>query len=127
MNIDEGIFTSKSQLPVTQLNYGGSSNRFSWILYKIDFLECHGKSDDGEYPSERNSNRFAAIETDIEENKDSIEENQNNIEENHNNINAVEYDAQHNENEIVALKSRTTTLEGTVFQTDYYFKYYQIS
>ena len=90
MNIDEGILTSKSQLPVTQLNYGGSSNRFSWILYKIEFLECHGKSDDGEYPSERNSNRIDAIETDI-----------------------------------VALKSRSTTLEGTVFQPDYYFKYYQ--
>jgi len=116
MNIDEGILTSKSQLPVTQLNYGGSSNRFSWILYKIDFLECHGKS--GEYPSEGNSNRIDTIEADIKDNQSNIEQNQNNIK-------AVEYDAEQNENEIGALKLRTTTLEGTVFQTDYYFKYYQ--
>jgi len=116
MNIDDGILTSKTQLPVTQLNYGGGGS----ISYEVDFLKCHGKVNGGEYPSERNSNRIAAIEADIEEN-------QNNIEENHNNINSVEYNAGQNENEIVALKSRATNVEGTVYQDDYYFKYYQDS
>ena len=88
MNIDDGVLTSKTQLPVTQLNYGGGGS----ISYEVDFLKCHGKADDGEYPSERNSNRISAIETDIG-----------------------------------AVKSRTTTMEGTVFQDDYYFKYYQNS
>jgi len=81
MNVDEGILSSKTQLPVTQLNYGGGGS----ISYEVDFLKCHGKAGDGEYPSERNSNRISEIE------------------------------------------SRTTTLEGTVFQPDYYFKYYQSS
>ena len=81
MNVDEGILSSKTQLPVTQLNYGGGGS----ISYEVDFLKCHGKADDGEYPSERNSNRISEIE------------------------------------------SRATTLEGTVFQPDFYFKYYQSS
>ena len=100
MNVDNGILTSKSQLPVTQLNYGGGSNRFSWILYEVDFLKCQGKSDDGEYPSARNSNRIAAIEADIEQNQNKIEENQNNIEENQNKIEESQNKIEENQNNI---------------------------
>ena len=32
---DNGILTSMSQLPVTQLNYGGSSRPISWIEYNL--------------------------------------------------------------------------------------------
>ena len=35
VNIDEGILTSKDQLPVMRLNYGDSMERYSWIQYTL--------------------------------------------------------------------------------------------
>ena len=34
-NIDIGILTNMDQLPVTQLNYGDSQDRISWIEYEL--------------------------------------------------------------------------------------------
>ena len=52
MDIDDGILSNLDQLPVTQLNYGESDNRFSWILYKLGYLACSGKASTAVYPSE---------------------------------------------------------------------------
>jgi len=95
MNIDEGILTSKEQLPVTQLNYGGSADRFSWILYRLDYLRCSGKAVGAEYPSEHTQNEIHEIEAKIQENT----------------------------NDISSLASRTTKLEENVINVDYYFRY----
>ena len=51
-DVDEGILTAMNQLPVTQLAYGGSLGRFSFVLYKLGYLECIGKSSTAVYPSE---------------------------------------------------------------------------
>jgi len=64
-NIDEGRLTNKKQLPVTQLNYGGSEARFSWILYKLDYLKCWGKAEGVIYPSENYQSKVETIENDI--------------------------------------------------------------
>ena len=50
VNIDEGVLTSMDQLPVTQLNYGDSQARYSWIYYSLGQLRCYGKSKP--YPNE---------------------------------------------------------------------------
>ena len=43
-NIDIGILTNMDQLPVTQLNYGDSQDRISWIEYELGPLgECQTK------------------------------------------------------------------------------------
>ena len=34
-NVDIGILTNMDQLPVTQLNYGDSQDRISWIQYDL--------------------------------------------------------------------------------------------
>ena len=34
-NVDVGILTNMDQLPVTQLNYGDSQDRISWIEYNL--------------------------------------------------------------------------------------------
>ena len=49
-NIDEGVLTSMNQLPVTQLNYGDSQARYSWIYYELGQFRCYGKS--RPYPNE---------------------------------------------------------------------------
>ena len=38
------------QLPVTQLNYGDSQARYSWIYYTLGQFQCYGKSKP--YPNE---------------------------------------------------------------------------
>ena len=72
MNIDEGVLSNKAQLPVTSLNYGGSGDRFSWILYKLNHLNCFGKSASAVYPSELN----------LEARIDTVEEKTTNLENN---------------------------------------------
>ena len=67
VNVDHGILSNSAQLPVTQLNYGGSADRFSWVLYQLGFLRCSGKGDGGEYPSEIIENWVNRIETDIDD------------------------------------------------------------
>ena len=49
-NVDVGILSSRQQLPVTQLAYGASHRRHSWIHYTLGDLICYGKR--GLYPSE---------------------------------------------------------------------------
>ena len=66
--------TNKDQLPVTQVNYGGSGGRFSWILYKVDYLKCSGKRHGVSYPSEIYQNKLQAIENDIQQNVNEITE-----------------------------------------------------
>jgi len=51
VNIDEGILTSKDQLPVMRLNYGDSMERYSWIQYTLGSFSCSGKN--GLYPYEK--------------------------------------------------------------------------
>ena len=51
-----------------QLNYGASSGRFSWILYKVENLRCTGKAEGAVYPSEVYQNQIEEIENDIEKN-----------------------------------------------------------
>ena len=65
MNVDEGILFNSAQLPVTQLNYGGSLDRFSWVLYRLGFLRCSGKEDWAEYPSEIIGNWINRTETEL--------------------------------------------------------------
>jgi len=50
-NIDEGILTSKEQLPVMRLSYGDSMRRYSWIHYTLGHFSCSGKK--GLYPHEK--------------------------------------------------------------------------
>ena len=64
--MDEGILSNRSQLPVTQLNYGGSADRFSWVTFHLGPLRCSGKVDGGVYPSEMTEHRLSQIEHDIE-------------------------------------------------------------
>ena len=49
-NVDVGILSSRDQLPVTQLAYGASNHRYSFIHYTLGDLICYGKR--GLYPSE---------------------------------------------------------------------------
>ena len=93
MNVDEGILTNMDQLPITQLNYGGSEERFSWILYKIDYLKCYGKGQGVVYPSELYQNKLETIEAEIDGLLNRAEDAENDIE----------------------------ILEGKVDQNDYYF------
>ena len=55
-NTDIGILSSREQLPVTQLAYGASDHRYSFIQYSLGDLVCFGKR--GLYPSEENGNDF---------------------------------------------------------------------
>ena len=50
IDIDSGSLTNKNQLPVSQLNYGDSAGRYSWIEYKLGPLICQGQG--VLYPSE---------------------------------------------------------------------------
>ena len=72
MNVDEGILFNSAQLPVTQLNYGGSLDRFSWVLYRLGFLRCSGKDDWAEYPSELIHNWVNRTETEIYKHEEAI-------------------------------------------------------
>ena len=54
---DYGVLTSKTQLPVTQLNYGGSQEIFSWIEYKLGAFKCNGRNE-RPFPSEIRSTGF---------------------------------------------------------------------
>ena len=56
--IDEGILSNKDQLPVTVLNYGDSSSRYSWIIYELGHFKCSGKSEDTVYPSEEATHNY---------------------------------------------------------------------
>ena len=54
--VDAGVISSKSQLPITKLLYGDSEKRYSWIEYSLGNLVCSGKS--GKYPSEERLNQL---------------------------------------------------------------------
>ena len=49
-DIDSGVLTNMKELPVSQLNYGDSAGRWSWIEYELGPLICQGQG--GLYPSE---------------------------------------------------------------------------
>jgi len=49
-DVDSGLLTNKNELPVSQLNYGDSAGRYSWIEYELGPLICKGQG--GLYPSE---------------------------------------------------------------------------
>ena len=49
-DVDSGLLTNKNELPVSQLNYGDSAGRYSWIEYELGPLICQGQG--GLYPSE---------------------------------------------------------------------------
>ena len=100
MDIDEGFLTNKNQLPLTQLNYGGSSNRFSWILYQVGHLECTGKAYNAVYPSEKYEQRIKDIEDDVEENAEDITILQQRVGRNENDISAIEIRTEDNEDDI---------------------------
>jgi len=130
MNVDEGILTNMDQLPVTQVNYGGSEDRFSWILYKIDYLKCSGKGEGVTYPSELYQNKLETIENNIQQNANEIDELSERAEDAedeiailHDQTTKNKNDIVANDNDISALKSRTTILEGKANQHDFYFKY----
>ena len=54
------------QLPVTQLNYGDSQARYSWIHYKLGPLRCYGKSK--AYPNEEEiTEKFDEIHVNIKD------------------------------------------------------------
>ena len=55
-NVDVGLLTNMDQLPVTQLNYGDSQGRQSWIQYELGQFICSGKNNF--YPSEAESTNF---------------------------------------------------------------------
>ena len=114
-DVDEGILSNKSQLPVVQLNYGDSLNRFSWIIYKLENLKCYGKANGVIYPSEQNEDRIKNIEDDVEENSKEIEIVKERTGENENEIVQIQQRVGNNENEISSLKSRTSNLEGKVY------------
>ena len=119
--------TSKAQLPITQLNYGDSEGRFSWILYQLGYLKCFGKEQGVVYLSEIYQNKIETIENDIHQNADDITQLSVGIEDDfeviQNQITTNTNDISSNDNDISSLKSRTSTLEGNVIQNDYYFKY----
>jgi len=94
--------TNKNHIPVTQLNYGGSDSRYSWIFYELGSLECSGKEAYAIYPSELYEYRINNIENDIDQ---------------------LEWKTTENTNDIVQLKSRTTKLETDAAAPDYYFKH----
>ena len=54
--VDDGLLTSAAKLPVMKLHYGGSLNRMSRIIYRLDPLICYGKST--HYPSEEAEVKF---------------------------------------------------------------------
>ena len=53
---DVGILSSRDQLPVTQLAFGDSEHRYSFIHYTLGDLVCYGKR--GLYPSEADNADF---------------------------------------------------------------------
>ena len=65
--MDDGILSNSDQLPVTELRYGGSGERISWIIYQLGHLRCTGKAADVEYPSEIDKNHLDRIDADIEQ------------------------------------------------------------
>ena len=123
MNVDEGILTNMDQLPITQLNYGGSEERFSWILYKVDYLKCSGKGQGVVYPSELYQNKLETIEAEIDGLSNRADDAENEIEILQDKTSKNKNDIISNDNDISTLKSRTTTLEAKANQNDYYFKY----
>ena len=56
VNNDVGILSSRDQLPVTQMAYGDSDHRYSFIHYALGDLVCYGKR--GLYPSEAGDTDF---------------------------------------------------------------------
>ena len=58
--VDDGLLTSANKLPVIKLHYGGSLNRMSRIIYRLDPLICSGKS--SHYPSEDAEVKFKSLE-----------------------------------------------------------------
>ena len=58
--VDDGLLTSAKKLPVIKLHYGGSLNRMSRIIYRLDPLVCSGKST--HYPSEDADVKFKTLE-----------------------------------------------------------------
>ena len=56
VNSDTGILSSRDQLPVTQLAYGDSNHRYSFIHYALGDFVCYGKR--GLYPSEADVTDF---------------------------------------------------------------------
>lgn len=56
VNRDVGFLSSRDQLPVTQLAYGASDHRYSFIHYALGDLVCYGKR--GLYPSEAGDTDF---------------------------------------------------------------------
>ena len=57
--VDDGLLTSAAKLPVIKLHYGGSLNRMSRIIYRLDPLVCSGKST--HYPSEDVEVKFKTL------------------------------------------------------------------
>ena len=56
-NVDFGVLSSRDQLPVMELAYGDSQNRYSWIHYILGRFTCERKR--WIYPSEIYDNDFA--------------------------------------------------------------------
>ena len=56
-NVDHGTLRSLDQLPVMELAYGDSQDRYSWIQYTLDRFTCQGKR--SIYPSEIHNNDFS--------------------------------------------------------------------
>ena len=57
VNVDFGVLSSRDQLPVMELAYGDSQNRYSWIHYTLGRFTCERKR--WIYPSEIHGNDFA--------------------------------------------------------------------
>ena len=106
MVIDQGILTNKDQLPVTSLNYGGSDNRFSWVLYKLGFLQCYGKAEGIVYPSEQNQNIIDNFTDDISELSERIDTNENDIDNLQEDVAENQNDIYSNDNDIAELSER---------------------
>ena len=130
MDVDSGVLSNKSQLPVTQLSYGGSENRFSWISYQLGYLECHGKAENIEYPSERNQNKINGIESDIDNLMVRSGNNEKEINSITTDLNALTVRTGNNEKAIDELVVRAgdnedeiSSLKETVYFPDYYFKH----
>ena len=77
--VDEGILSNRDHLPVIQLKYGGSRERYSWLVYELGELRCHGKAVDKIYPSEQNAHRLENIETSVKDLTSVTKENTNSI------------------------------------------------
>ena len=117
------MLSDKNQLPVTQLNYGGSESRYSWIIYKLGHLECYGKAAGAHYPSEELPDRIQALEDDVQENSNEIVALKGRTAQNEIDIAAIEDDIDELRVDVNVLESRTTTLENNASPEDYHFKY----